>query len=224
MRKASLCSAVLESRQSAWAPRSLRASEPLLRGFGIKAKQRGKKADVRIGASAPRFWNQGKARSPPSIRQRPSLCSAVLESRQSSFHDAPTASREPLLRGFGIKAKQAALVSQICFGASAPRFWNQGKAWLVCNSAVRRSLCSAVLESRQSYYRHTMRRLGEPLLRGFGIKAKPPPATSAGGGRASAPRFWNQGKACPPRRRGASGSLCSAVLESRQSAPSGWPS
>ena len=79
--------------------------------------------------------------------------------------------------------------------ASAPRFWNQGKAWAKLNRDLFKSLCSAVLESRQSMARVQFRGPTEPLLRGFGIKAKLQFATLKRQPRASAPRFWNQGKA-----------------------------
>ena len=195
-----------------------RTGEPLLRGFGIKAKRQEDGGDLALGASAPRFWNQGKAPANSHRSTAMSLCSAVLESRQSCAPPSTRTSREPLLRGFGIKAKRWSKPRRGPLRASAPRFWNQGKAITTVSDAFDASLCSAVLESRQSSACVRPAAAREPLLRGFGIKAKPVgrrpssivepllrgfgikaklTSTSAPNPvRASAPRFWNQGKAC----------------------------
>ena len=216
-----------------------RRMEPLLRGFGIKAKPPAQPGLAGAGASAPRFWNQGKARDQGGAARILSLCSAVLESRQSEHGHPRWRRQEPLLRGFGIKAKQSSLPPPTRTRASAPRFWNQGKADVADEREVVRasaprfwnqgkaqgrsscafvvSLCSAVLESRQSFTGRGGGASREPLLRGFGIKAKQRPRTDPARRRASAPRFWNQGKAGRPRPRRRHPSLCSAVLESRQS-------
>ena len=213
----SLCSAVLESRQSYYRHTMRRLGEPLLRGFGIKAKHGPCAIPWPYGASAPRFWNQGKARSVARRRSRRSLCSAVLESRQSSREPDMQPGKEPLLRGFGIKAKPPKRFIHQRRRASAPRFWNQGKAFPFSALLRKASLCSAVLESRQSVEILFEPGPSEPLLRGFGIKAKPAWRVPGGGARASAPRFWNQGKAAIRRLACGRPSLCSAVLESRQS-------
>ena len=194
-RHLSLCSAVLESRQSGRCDKWSCGREPLLRGFGIKAKPAGAEPTTVVGASAPRFWNQGKAVSLGSSSRLRSLCSAVLESRQSKRSSRSSLEPEPLLRGFGIKAKPGRSTHQGGARASAPRFWNQGKATSRQHARQLRSLCSAVLESRQSRTAARSVSVKEPLLRGFGIKAKPTQEYTELKKGASAPRFWNQGKA-----------------------------
>ena len=57
-----LRSANLESRQSIGDRRAVRSVDAPLREFGIKAKPRGELHKLEEGCSAPRIWNQGKAR------------------------------------------------------------------------------------------------------------------------------------------------------------------
>ena len=58
-----LRSANLESRQSTGLGRAGEPGDAPLREFGIKAKRRTKAAFLMSGCSAPRIWNQGKARA-----------------------------------------------------------------------------------------------------------------------------------------------------------------
>ena len=171
-RSAMLRSANLESRQSLRRKLRSRCLDAPLREFGIKAKHGRFARDVRPGCSAPRIWNQGKARNAINAREARMLRSANLESRQSSGgaivrrrHDAP-------LREFGIKAKPLIASRYACRRCSAPRIWNQGKARKRISKTQALMLRSANLESRQSSRGVRLVVILDAPLREFGIKAK----------------------------------------------------
>ena len=121
------------------------------------------------------------------------------------------------LREIGIKAKHGAAQTRARTRASAPRNWNQGKAFIVVGFLAYTSFRSAKLESRQSQNRPLFLRGDELPLREIGIKAKPSPRSPASSRRASAPRNWNQGKAATMPSILNVLSFRSAKLESRQS-------
>ena len=188
-----------------------------LREIGIKAKRQRDARQGRRGASAPRNWNQGKAAptrgTPPPVSFR----SAKLESRQSSIRQNPLRRYELPLREIGIKAKRARGRSDRARRASAPRNWNQGKAYLADGSWAETSFRSAKLESRQSTSQGDTTVTFELPLREIGIKAKPRGIGGVLHRGASAPRNWNQGKATATWWRIWKKSFRSAKLESRQS-------
>ena len=106
-RRRMLRSANLESRQSVPGVGTVIAPDAPLREFGIKAKREGRPRSRRGGCSAPRIWNQGKARRTASLPSRRMLRSANLESRQSQGQQVVGDVIDAPLREFGIKAKHA---------------------------------------------------------------------------------------------------------------------
>ncbi len=123
-----LCASELESRQSRRLWPSPMPRDALRLGIGIKAKRACATGAVIHRCSAPRNWNQGKARfsrRPFSMRM---LCASELESRQSKEAKAIRALVDALRLGIGIKAKLPSLNGGGVLGCSAPRNWNQGKA------------------------------------------------------------------------------------------------
>ena len=100
-----LRSANLESRQSRGQVGCASMVDAPLREFGIKAKPRRMEGGAACRCSAPRIWNQGKARSIVTCMTRWMLRSANLESRQSSSKRQFFSGSDAPLREFGIKAK-----------------------------------------------------------------------------------------------------------------------
>mgnify|MGYP000874902027 CR=1 FL=1 len=215
-----LRSANLESRQSRAGEFRPTPYDAPLREFGIKAKHAGRCWGVGRGCSAPRIWNQGKAKVCVGKSRRRMLRSANLESRQSGNQANQLAADDAPLREFGIKAKPSATECAGASRCSAPRIWNQGKATVEDKELRIGMLRSANLESRQSVGGSLDYANWDAPLREFGIKAKHWAVGAKIEVGCSAPRIWNQGKARASTSPKHGRMLRSANLESRQSAPS----
>ena len=172
-----LRSANLESRQSHRRGECERDADAPLREFGIKAKLQRRGQHKSNGCSAPRIWNQGKARRTVGPLLVKMLRSANLESRQSLKQGDEVVGEDAPLREFGIKAKPSDRRQGPATGCSAPRIWNQGKALRMVSQSRPAMLRSANLESRQSTELDDALSTGDAPLREFGIKAKRPACT-----------------------------------------------
>ncbi len=163
----------LESRQSRERPRPSCSWESAPPGIGIKAKPWNLVAAHLARVSAPRNWNQGKARAEGGRAIRPSQRPPELESRQSKRCRCRFVCLESAPPGIGIKAKLERGNVGEPRGVSAPRNWNQGKAGLATVRPPTPSQRPPELESRQSGTTLGVRSRRESAPPGIRIKAKP---------------------------------------------------
>ncbi len=97
----------LESRQSGAGSSVKKVLDAPRLGIGIKAKLAHRMTDEALGCSAPRNWNQGKARDAYENLKSKMLRASELESRQSPTTAMLSLTPDAPRLGIGIKAKPA---------------------------------------------------------------------------------------------------------------------
>ncbi len=132
-------------------------------------------------------------RTPTTIFECPPLGIGIKAKLKD---DAGNTAAECPPLGIGIKAKQPEPPGAAHRGVSAPRNWNQGKAQVNKTLISSLSVRPSELESRQSHAFVLRKNLHECPPLGIGIKAKLIWGLAAVAVGVSAPRNWNQGKAC----------------------------